>query len=311
MDLLARATPLVPDPVLAAQRVVAETAMITSELPSTGTARTVVVVPPRRWDPPQAFLDQLVALASAGWTAPVSLPELAAADPPEVDRTGLHYPRAQRRGELPVSYVSALRAMQESTSDFADVLTDRTRLVPGLTSSLLRMESTWWRGRAEERGNRLNREKTYLAALRGSVRIQPGSFTFGSRSGKIPLTLVNELGQDVRVILRLSPQTSQLRLEPLLPQTIGANQKLQVEVDAVAVARGPVVVEASLRTLEGRPYGQPVQLRVDVTQIGTVALAITVAAAVVLFLAAGVRVVRRMRAARRSPVDTVAADEPA
>ena len=50
-------------PVLAAQRVVAETAMITSELPSTGTARTIVAMPPRRWDPPQDFLDQLVTSA--------------------------------------------------------------------------------------------------------------------------------------------------------------------------------------------------------------------------------------------------------
>ena len=69
VDLLAR--PRLPSPVLAAQRVVAETAMITSELPSTGTARTIVAMPPRRWDPPQDFLDQLVTVGEAPWAAPV------------------------------------------------------------------------------------------------------------------------------------------------------------------------------------------------------------------------------------------------
>ena len=58
-----------PDPLLAGQRFLAETAMITSELPSTGTERSIVVMPPRRWDPEQAFLDRLVASADAPWTA--------------------------------------------------------------------------------------------------------------------------------------------------------------------------------------------------------------------------------------------------
>ena len=44
--------------------------------------------------------------------------------------------------------------------------------------------------------------------------MQPGSFTFGSRSGRIPLTLVNDLPQEVVVVLRLEPQTPRLRLDP-------------------------------------------------------------------------------------------------
>jgi hypothetical protein len=58
-------------------------------------------------------------------------------------------------------------------------------------------------------------------------------------------------------------------------------------------------VEATLHTVSGEPYGQPVLLHVNVTQIGAVALVITVGAAVVLFVAAGLRVARRVRAARR------------
>ena len=175
---------------------------------------------------------------------------------------------------------------------------------------MLRLESTWWRGR-DSRVHQVRARAGPPGALRSRVRVQPGSFTFGSRSGRIPLTLVNDLPQAVVVVLRLDPQTPRLRLEPpLAPQVIGPNRKVQVEVPATAVAGGPVVVEATLHTPSGAPYGQPVPLQVNVTQIGTVALVITVGAAVVLFLAAGLRVVRRVRTARRDGPDGPG-DEPA
>ncbi len=321
VDLLARSRANTAAPVLSAQRIVAETAMITAELPSTGTVRTIVAMPPRRWDPPQEYLDQLVDVAPAPWAAPVSLRELAAAAPPEVDRGRLRYPRAERRAELPVPYLRALDSLHGKIDNFAGVLTDpnqlvpgtSTLLVPGMESSLRRLESSWWRGSDAARGIRLDRDKTYVGNLRGSVKVQPGSFTFGSKSGMIPLTLVNDLPQEVVVELQLEPQTPRLRLGAVEPQPIGPNQKIQVNVPATAIAGGPVVVVASLHTRDGALYGQPVQLRVNVTQIGTVALVITVAAAVVLFLAAGFRVVRRLRAARRTgppgPDEPAPADE--
>ena len=218
-------------------------------------------------------------------------------------------------------YLRALDSLHGKIDNFAGVLTDpnqvvpgtSTLLVPGMESSLRRLESSWWRGSDAARGIRLDRDKTYVGNLRGSVKVQPGSFTFGSKSGMIPLTLVNDLPQEVVVELQLEPQTPRLRLGAVEPQPIGPNQKIQVNVPATAIAGGPVVVVASLHTRDGALYGQPVQLRVNVTQIGTVALVITVAAAVVLFLAAGFRVVRRLRAARRTgppgPDEPAPADE--
>ena len=299
VDLLGRARPGTGNPVLAAQRVVAETAMITAELPSTGTARTIVVMPPRRWAPAPEFLDQLLAMATAPWAAPVSLRALAESQPPDVERGRLRYPRSERARELPESYLRALDKQQASIDNFAAILTDPAQFVPRLEASLLRLESTWWRGR-DSRSIRFEREQDHLVALRSGVRVQPGSFTFGSRSGRIPLTLVNDLPQSVVVVLRLEPQTPRLRLDPpLAPQVIGPNRKVQVEVPATAVAGGPVVVEATLHTTSGELYSQPVLLHINVTQIGAVALVITVGAAVVLFVAAGLRVVRRVRTARR------------
>lgn len=298
VDLLARAGPTDPAPVLTAQRIVAETAMIAAELPSSGPGRTVVAMPPRRWAPPQTFLDQLVALAAAPWAAPVSLRELAATQPPEVDRAGLRYPRSQRRAELPESYLLALDTFDSATSVLASILADPGRLVPGLRASRARAASSWWGRQPEARVNRLSLENDYLSTLRSSVRVQPGSFTFGSRTGKIPITLVNELPATVSVVLRLRAQTPRLSVQAVTVPPIGPNQKVQVEVPATAVAGGPVVVDATLFTPQGAQLGQTVPLRVNVTEIGAVALVITVAAGVVLLAAAGVRLLRRIRASR-------------
>ena len=304
-----------PDPLLAGQRFLAETAMITSELPSTGTERSIVVMPPRRWDPDQAFLDRLVATADAPWTAAVPLRTLAQTSPPEIDRQPLVYPSDQRRRELPGLYLRALDAMRTSISLLGAILTDPTQLVPELDRSVTLLESSWWRGRPS-RVNRLDREKDLLKEARTSVRVQPGNFTFSSRSGTIPVTVANELDQEVEVVLRLDPQTPRLRVDPVEAFTIGPRSKLQVPVSATAVASGPVVVDAQLYTPGGAAYGQPVPLQISITQYGTVALYITAVAAGVLFLAAGVRVLRRVVSARRQepdppePVDQAEVTEP-
>jgi len=287
-----------PDPLLAGQRVLAETAMITSELPSTGTERSIVVMPPRRWDPDQVFLDRLEATAAAPWTASVPLRTLAQTAPPEIDRQPLAYPSGQRRRELPAPYLRALDAMHTSISLLGAILTDPTQLVPGFDRSVTLLGSSWWRGRPS-RVIRLDREKELLKEARTSVRVQPGNFTFSSRSGTIPVTVANELPQEVEVVLRLDPQTPRLRVDPVEAFTIGPNSKRQIPVSASAIASGPVVVDAQLHTVGGAAYGQPVPLQISVTQYGTVALYITAVAAGVLFLAAGVRVLRRVVAGRR------------
>ena len=66
-----------------AQRFLAETAMIAAEAPAL--ARSVVVAPPRDWDPPPGLAGQLLAgTVTAPWLRPVSLP----GSPPQARATG-------------------------------------------------------------------------------------------------------------------------------------------------------------------------------------------------------------------------------
>jgi Family of unknown function (DUF6049) len=292
------------NPVIAAQRFLAETAMITAELPSAGPGRVILIAPPRRWDPPQEFLDRLVAgTAAASWMTGTALTGMRTAPPAEVERKGLHYPAAQEKRELSAPYLTALRSQHSKISIFAAVLTKPDLLIPDLDLGVLRLESTWWRDHTEDRVNRSFREQSNVDEQLGSIHVQPGSYTFGSHSGQIPLTISNGVNQEVVVVLRLEPRQPRLRLKAIPnPIRIGAGRKIQEPVGATAVAGGDVVVDASLHTLGGTalPPG-PVPISINITQYGTVALYITGIAAGVLFLAALARLARRALAARRSP----------
>ena len=287
-------------PLLAAQRFVAETAMITAELPGIGPERTILIAPPRNWSPPPELLDRIVSASlQAPWLSPVSVPDLRAAKPPEIDREPLTYPRSIRRRELPGAYLDAVRDLHATIATFSAVLTEPETIVPPLDAAVFRLESTWWRTH-DGRLGRLTGTRSYVLELRDRVQVLPGSYTFGSKSGTIPLTVSNDLTQAVSVRIGLTPAPPRLEVGNVGQVRIPAESKVQVEVPATAIANGPVVIRTVLQTPAGDQYGQAVQLRIQVTQYGTVALAITAVAAAVLFAAAGYRLFRRASAARRT-----------
>jgi hypothetical protein len=231
--------------------------------------------------------------------------------PAEVERKPLRYPAAERRRELPPPYLTALHAQHGRISIFADVLTQPELIVPDLNLGVLRLASSWWRDREEARVNRYYREQLNVSDQLDSIHVQPGSYTFGSRSGKIPLTITNGVNQEVIVVLRLDPRQPRLRLDqPPTPIHIPPGRKVQRFVHATAIAGGDVVVDATLETPGGTPLpAGPVPLSINITQYGTLALFITGGAAGVLFLAALLRLARRGIAARRS--SRLSPEEPA
>lgn len=289
-------------PLLEVQRFLAETAMITAELPSQGTDRKVLVAPYRSWSPTGELLDRLVdVVLRAPWIAGVSTEELLAADPPEIDRKALRYPRKARSRELSRPYLAGVAAMNASIDVFSEVLARQPNpLIVRLHESVYRLESTWWRGRPAARANRLDNERRELKALRRQVRVLPGNYTFGSGSGSIPLTISNGLDQEVVVDVHLEPKSLLVEIGDVPQKRIAPRSKIQVNVPTQARAKGLVHVETSLRTPDGSVYDNPVLLRVRVTEYGTVALYITLGAAGVLMLASVARLSRRAIRHRRA-----------
>ena len=90
------------------QRVLAETAMIAAEQPDL--ARSLVIAPPRRWDPPpQLAADLLASTSSAPWLRPVSLAKLAATAP-NAGQVTRHLRQVTSRDELHAGAAAAGQA---------------------------------------------------------------------------------------------------------------------------------------------------------------------------------------------------------
>ncbi len=85
-------------PRLAEQRLLAELAMITAEAPND--SRTILLAPPRRWNPAAGYADALAAdVSRIPWLTEVDALQAAGSTEP-VDRGPLAYPADARRHEI-------------------------------------------------------------------------------------------------------------------------------------------------------------------------------------------------------------------
>lgn len=289
---------------LARQRILAETAMITAERPGDG--RTVLAAPPRRWRPdPDLARAVLPALASAPWVRQVTLDEMLSEPSPDIPRRRLHYNSGARHNELPASHLLPVRTMRADLREFASILATRGGdATAPFDLAILRTESSAWRERVQA-GQRLReRVRRQLDERRNGVYVAADRLvTLTSNRGRFPVTIANELGEPVDVELSLTPRqrTRMTVRSPSVPRIDGERQ-VTLEVPAEARANGVVLVDAQLRTPGGEPYGPPVPIAVRATDYGRIAYVITGGALIVLFSAAGFRIVRRARAARRRRV---------
>lgn len=294
-------------PRLAAQRFLADTAMIALERPTD--LRDVVVTPPRTWEPPvRDFAAQLLEQsASAPWVQAVGLGTVLDDPPSTVARSR----PATGRGVLPADHVRRVVDAKRLLQRVRTILTDPKRApaeLADLDDALLRAVSAEWAGNAG--AQRLT--DTVTATVRsqlGRLRVVAGgTVVMTGRSGKIPLTFQNDLGQAVRVRVRLDSghrlelgsATYERGREIVVPP--GAST-LVIEGRATTGGRFPIKVD--LRTPDGAPLGTGTTVYVRSTAYGVVALAVTGAAFGLLLVASATRLLRRRRASR------TAAPEPA
>lgn len=292
---------------LAVQRVAAETALLTAERP--GSSRRVLLTPPRQWSPDADFAaDLLRGLADQPWVRPVTLPQLlddragpGSGGSPEVGDGSLSAEGAELAAEreLPESFLDPLAQARRELEVFSEVLTDRDRLVRPVRLALLRSASAAWRPMdARGRGRALRDETlTFVESRRNAVRLDDtGPVTFTADTGTIPVTVVNDLDQAVVVQVAVDPEGQARLLSGAgVVQEVAAGRRATVEVRAEVRTSGQFPVVVRLRSPQGTQLGSPVEITVRSTAYGRVAVVITLGAAAVLVLAAGVRVARRAR----------------
>jgi hypothetical protein len=289
--------------VATSQRFLAETAMIAAEAPNY--SRSVVVAPPRRWNPGAALAAQLLRdTVRAPWLHPASLSSLQRAAPspgvPAADRTPL--PSNVAGPQLSPRY---LRGVRDLGGDAQLLSSFVAHSGPAYRLVLARLESAAWRGSGQARGSELlGQAQDFVDGQERMVSIiRSSEVTLGGSRGTIPVSIDNRLRATVQVRLeaivpstRALPASARLSVAAAPQQliTIGPRLKQTVRLQVHAPSAGVTEIRLRLLTPQGVPIpGSEATLKVRATAFGTLALVIVAVALGVLVITFVARVLRR------------------
>lgn len=295
--------------VVAAQRVLAETAAVYFERPFAEAARGLVLAPPRTWNPPRGMPTALLeGIAQAPWLQPVTVPELIADVPAAENPVGLAYAERARDAELPADYVARLRQALVDFGSLATALPTDSPVLSRFAAQLRQAASIHYRDpRLADEG------MAKIAAVTGTVEdlheavavADSPPVVLTSTEGQVPVTLTSSAAVPLRVRVRLATNrytfdggdTQEVVLEPGEVRTLtyaaraltaGGTHSIRVFVEDPAggtvLAQGTVVVRS--------------------TAYSRVALGVTGAAAAFLLLWWLRDLIRRRGRRRRDPVAT-------
>jgi hypothetical protein len=282
---------------LAQQQLLAETALITLERPNA--ARAVLMTPPRRWDPPAGAAKRLLdAFAAAPWMTATGLDSFSRTRVPAelVDADLLDGPAAAVRRFRP-NYASGVLAAAEDADAVRSVLVDDSRLIDEHESAVLRAASMVRIAAPADAWTYLRTVRQWVRGDRDKVKIIGRSLvTLSGSRGTIPVTIQNGLSEAIRIRPTITPLVSgRLRVRSPELLTIAPGRNRSVNIPAEASANGITRVRVELRDAAGNPFGRPVDLRVNVTNYGSVGLIVVLGGGGLLFAVAIVRNVRRVR----------------
>jgi hypothetical protein len=273
------------------QRFLAETAVIAAEAPNV--ARSIVVAPPRRWNPPAHLAESLLAeTASAPWLKPVSLGQLAADGQPQGQ---IQLPTGPVKGELGWHLLRQIRALDRRVALLEGI---RTQPDPTLSWAVAGVESSAWRGAAQraQAQSMLNRISDYVTSQEQGVTItKPLPVTMGGLKGSPPVSIFNHLNYEVRVRLAVSvPAGSRITITSPGLVTVAPGTVVNVKLSVHAQDVGSRTIRLSLLSPSGKALpGTTVTMTIRATQFGTLALVILVAALGVFMITSAARAIRQ------------------
>jgi hypothetical protein len=279
------------------QRYLAETAMIAAEQPSIG--RSVVVAPPRRWDPPAGLANELLSeTVNAPWLRSVSLSDLAAVRDPS-GKVTRQPPRAHSKSQLSRGLLGQARHVEQQAGLLTSVEQNPSPLLKNAAAAI---ESSAWRGggSAAQQGAALARQISgYLTRQSGklTVFVVP-RVTLGGLRGTVPVSISNGLNYAVNVKLQADPSGGITVRAPPHVVTVPPGQQDIVKISVAATTVGSTLVRLRLLTPRGTPFSAAATVSIQATHYGTLALVIMAAALGVLVLTAITRGLRHRRAGR-------------
>ena len=287
------------DVIVARQRFLAETAVLSQTLPAG--QRDVVVAPSSvRWNAPASLLSPLLrATRSAPWLEGSTLAQLLAEPAPSASRQRGGYGDRAREAELDPRYVERIARTGADVAVFASVIDDPTGVIQPFSEALLRAGSSAWRSEPAVGDRLLTSIDAAITEETARVRVlSEGGITFSGDVGKVPITITNELDRSVTVgvVLRGRPSL-RLSSEPLTGIRIEPGRFASVDIDARVVGGDPLAVDVQLLSPDGTDYGRPARITVSSTAYARAAAWVVAAAFVAIAVFVVVGVARRIRAA--------------
>lgn len=260
----------------------------------------VVVLPPG-WSPDDP--DALLPPMDTTW---VDLDTVADAvsgvDPTEVDPASLRYPDSQEVAELSPAMIRATEGQVAAGQVLEEVLSLNDRVGDVLAGEALAAASYTTRPVRTTARAAAEAATAQVRGLLEQVRVTtPPGVTLSSASGRLPVTIVNDLDQPVTV--RLDAQ-SDIPMSLSVPDEIpvGAGGRASVLLEATTRSQGVHNVSLLVTSPSGEPLGARAELPIRSAQVSNVIWLIMGSGAALLFGMIGLRLVRRVREARRAAV---------
>jgi hypothetical protein len=244
-----------------------------------------VVAPPVRWQPDAATAEALLdTWQDTDWIRPAPVSALPRADEPvALVQSGEPEP-------LPEGTRVSLDTLVADVERLQPLFAEPPLAPDELPRTTARAISFAW----QEPSTTAEQGQAYVDALVSAVTaaedqlrlVVSPSITLSSRSGRFPVSMVNDSTVDVVVGVRFTSQnTSRLRVEDVEPTLLTAGEKRTITATAIATANGRLQVQAQLVTTQREPVGAPVTMLVDVTNVGALGWAVIGAGGALLAVA--------------------------
>lgn len=287
-------------PVAVRQRVVSEAAL---QLLA-GDDSPLVIVPPPSWDPASSvelydsFDDGLLRLRPLGDVVDAS----AAPQPPET----LVYTDEQAARQLPADNVRSAQLLVGTATRLESILTRPSTVVAQVGDVALTDLSYFSRRSPDTARLRTIRSRSALSSMLASVRIDgPPSVILSGDQGSFGVTVSNGLGVPVTVHVTAETDGSVDVSDPP-PVELAPQSRRRLRLAATTTQQGTRTVTVKVTDAEGTPLGDSASFPLRSAQVSGIFWVIMAGGMVMLFGAIVVRLVRRVRAARRPGAEPTA-----
>jgi hypothetical protein len=287
-------------PVALRQRLLSEAAVRVLQA-GTGRPEPLTLVVPSGVDAAGArsFWD---GLGDVPWLHQVDLPTLVGASSVgagpasarQIDPGELLYPEGQRDAQLDPSVLGEAGMLIRSARTLQSILGKDYAIGDELVGEALAGTSYDVRGDGDA-GPRLGRTRDWvLEKLEGITIDAPQGVTLSSSSGSFNVSVRNTLDQPVTVRIEATTDDG-ARIRAANPIVLTANSRASVPIEASMRRAGVHNIRLRLTDADGNPIGAEDALPIRSGQVGVVIWAIIGTGAGILFVAIGIRLVRRFR----------------